>query len=649
MSLIRKHWKFIPILSLAVLLTGCLGDDDSTPAATPAAATLGGTAATGAPIDGGVVTLKCATGTATDPETNDDGTWEVPLAGLTLPCAVEVSGGNLPVGQVYHSVALQAGTVNITPLTDLVVANLAGQAPSTWFAGLDANAFQLITANAVNAALGNVRGALGLAALNGVDPLTVGFNAASGNAHDDILEALKLALTAAGTTYPNLLNAAQNPTITPPAGLATALETNHQRFLRQPPTVSGFSPASGAAGTTVTITGTNFDPDPFHMLVTFADNVPATVTSATATQLVVTVPAGASTGAIKVTNGLTQREVSSAASFTVTSSGGGGGGGASTWTQRSSGTAYTLDSVAYGNGLFVAGGFGNTIISSTDGITWTSRSSTSDAKPDANYYQVNGLAWSASTNRFIAVGDRTGVNNSIPPLLATSPDGITWTRASLASGTYIGAKLTDITSDSTGITVVGPGYIFHSADGVAWTTELPDGIGSANLSGVASSGTVRVAVGYDNAMTPAALIYISNNRGAWTRVTAPTGFAPNDVTWNGSVFVIVGSSAPLQVGVTPKIATSSDGQTWTLQTLPSAIASSSYQLEGVNWDGTRFIALGSPYAFVSERLILTSTDGVTWAVDQQITTGNGMKFLSSVASNGTRAVAVGDTVFTKDF
>ena len=184
---------------------------------------------------------------------------------------------------------------------------------------------------------------------------------------------------------------------------------------------------------------------------------------------------------------------------------------------------------------------------------------------------------------------------------------------------------------------------------MAWTSEQPGGLGSARLSGVASSGTVRVAVGYDNAMTPAALIYTSNNRGAWTRVTAPTGFAPSDVTWNGSVFVIVGSSAPLQVGVTPKIATSSDGQTWTLQTLPSAIASSSYQLVGVNWDGTRFIALGSPYALVSERLILTSTDGVTWAVDQQIATGNGMKFLSSVASNGTRAVAVGDTVFTKDF
>ncbi len=643
MRLSCKHWKYIPAISLAVLLTGCPGDENST----PAAATLGGTAAVGAPIVGGVVTVKCANGTATDPATDNDGAWQVSLVGLSLPCAVEVSGGNLPVGQTYASVVLQAGTVNITPLTNLIVANLAGQLPATWFAGLNVNAFQQITANAVNAALGNVRVALGLAALNGVDPLTVGFNAVSGNAHDDILEALQLALTAAGTTYPDLLNAAQSPIITPPAGLANALSTNHQRFLTPPPTITSFSPASGAAGATVTITGTNFDPDPFHMLVTFADNVPATVVSATTTQLVVTVPAGASSGAIKVTNGLTTREVTSTTNFTVTSSG--GGGGAATWTQRSSGTAFTLDSVAYGNGLFVAGGFGNTIISSTDGITWTSRSSISNANPDADYYRVNGFAWSASTSRFIAVGDRVGVNNTIPPLLATSPDGITWTRANLAAGIYIGANLLDVTSDSAGITVVGPGYIFHSTDGVAWTSELPAGIGSANLSGVASSGTVRVAVGYDNAMTPASLIYTSSNGGAWTRVTAPTGFAPNDVTWNGSLFVVVGSSAPLQVGVTPMIATSSDGQTWTVQTLPSAIATSSYQLADVTWDGTRFIAVGAPYALANERLILSSTDGITWTVDQQIATGNGQKFLSSVASNGTRAVAVGDTVFTKDF
>lgn len=61
-----------------------------------------------------------------------------------------------------------------------------------------------------------------------------------------------------------------------------------------------FSPPNGPVGTTVTISGTGFSATPAENAVAF-DGVAATVTSATATQLVATVPAGASTGAIGVT------------------------------------------------------------------------------------------------------------------------------------------------------------------------------------------------------------------------------------------------------------------------------------------------------------------------------------------------------------
>jgi sugar lactone lactonase YvrE len=55
------------------------------------------------------------------------------------------------------------------------------------------------------------------------------------------------------------------------------------------PTISSFAPASAAFGETVTITGTNFGSLPGDNSVTF-NNVPATVVSATATELQVTVP-----------------------------------------------------------------------------------------------------------------------------------------------------------------------------------------------------------------------------------------------------------------------------------------------------------------------------------------------------------------------
>jgi len=66
-----------------------------------------------------------------------------------------------------------------------------------------------------------------------------------------------------------------------------------------PPVISSINPTSGTAGTSVTITGTNFDNVAANNTVKF-NSVAATVTSATATSLVVTAPAGGSTGAISV-------------------------------------------------------------------------------------------------------------------------------------------------------------------------------------------------------------------------------------------------------------------------------------------------------------------------------------------------------------
>jgi photosystem II stability/assembly factor-like uncharacterized protein len=56
-----------------------------------------------------------------------------------------------------------------------------------------------------------------------------------------------------------------------------------------------------------------------------------------------------------------------------------------------------LNAVAYGNGLFVAVGYGGTILTSPDGAGWTKRTSGTS----------NGLVGVAyGNNRFVAVGDR---------------------------------------------------------------------------------------------------------------------------------------------------------------------------------------------------------------------------------------------------
>ena len=94
------------------------------------------------------------------------------------------------------------------------------------------------------------------------------------------------------------------------------------------PTISSINPASGAVGTAVTITGTNFSATLAKNTVTFlggdglADNRRATVTSASTTELAVTVPNEAQTGHIEVTIEGANNSVQSPSSFTVTSTGG---------------------------------------------------------------------------------------------------------------------------------------------------------------------------------------------------------------------------------------------------------------------------------------------------------------------------------------
>jgi len=68
-----------------------------------------------------------------------------------------------------------------------------------------------------------------------------------------------------------------------------------------PPSITSYSPISGSVGTTVTITGTNFNTTSTNNIVFFGATK-ATVNNATATQLIVSVPAGASCQTISVTD-----------------------------------------------------------------------------------------------------------------------------------------------------------------------------------------------------------------------------------------------------------------------------------------------------------------------------------------------------------
>lgn len=239
------------VVSLAIaLLSGCGGGGGGGSSA-PASSTLGGVAAVGYPIVNATVQVKCAGGNALTDTTSSVGAWQVTISGQTLPCAVEVSGGTINGAAnttPYHSIATSFGTMNVTPLTDLMVANLAGTAtPGTWFSGLVTASFASITPTSVNTALTKLRAALsGLTPLTTINPITTVFTAISGNITDDMLAALKTTIANTGITYIVLLTNASAPGFTSPGtSFNTALTTAYLN------TVSGGGTGTGT-GTGVT-------------------------------------------------------------------------------------------------------------------------------------------------------------------------------------------------------------------------------------------------------------------------------------------------------------------------------------------------------------------------------------------------------------
>jgi len=223
---IRPLRSLLMAAAAAAALVACGSDDDSTtPTATPAD-TLSGVAAVGSPIVDGLVSISCAGGAGLSATTNTSGAWNVPISGQTLPCAVRVNGGTVDgVANALslHSLAFDFSNVNLTPLTDLIVARAVAGDPQAWF---NAPTFTALTAASVNAAAVQIVNALGIAAALGErNPMVATFQPQAGDAIDDVLEALRTALQTLGTDFAALLAAAGANNFADFAGLANAIAT----------------------------------------------------------------------------------------------------------------------------------------------------------------------------------------------------------------------------------------------------------------------------------------------------------------------------------------------------------------------------------------------------------------------------------------
>jgi hypothetical protein len=91
------------------------------------------------------------------------------------------------------------------------------------------------------------------------------------------------------------------------------------------------------------------------------------------------------------------------------------------WTQRTSGTSNWLNGVAYGNGLFVAVGWDDTILTSPDAVICTPRTTATRTRRGSGAY---------GARRFVAGGGNGGT-------ILTSPDGVSWTRRTSGTSNWL--------------------------------------------------------------------------------------------------------------------------------------------------------------------------------------------------------------------
>lgn len=247
---------------------------------------------------------------------------------------------------------------------------------------------------------------------------------------------------------------------------------------------------------------------------------------------------------------------------------------------------------------FLVGGNSGTIISTTNGYTWTQRTSKTS-------YAVNGLLY-ASTQNVVAAVASTGT-------ILTSATGATWTKRNSAGIMY---SHVPAYAPALNLTVVcgEDGNVYSSSDLETWTHRYP---GDAYpYYGITWSPTLGIFVIVGGNPSDVK-IRTSADGITWTLRSAGTTNLLNDVTWAPALglFVAVGSG-----GV---ILTSPNGTTWTTRT-----SGTTQTITSVAWSPVagRFAAVVS-----TSGLLLTSTDGITWA----------SKYLGAFVSTATAVVYAG--------
>lgn len=309
-----------------------------------------------------------------------------------------------------------------------------------------------------------------------------------------------------------------------------------------------------------------------------------------------------------------------------------------TWTQSQTGIGGTVNSLTFGNSLFVSNvSSTNSIAYSTNGTSWTLTTATTAGSVGCVEF-MNGLFYAGATGG----------------MLGTSTDAITWTWAN-RFGSNAATQLRFL--NNLYIAVLSGGNIASSTDAITWSTNTT--LTNQQITSITFDGT-----NYWNG-SQASFIQTSTDLVNWTlpnNIPFNTNEQITDLNFGNSVFLISTSQG--------RVFSSTDGLSWT----PHATATTGtlIMVNGVN--GKYFVSTSTGKLWVSNNLttwtaansqttsslnaitfangiylmgggngyIRSSTDGVQW---DQLTSNLTTQTTLSIASNANIFALAGNTGF----
>ncbi len=299
------------------------------------------------------------------------------------------------------------------------------------------------------------------------------------------------------------------------------------------------------------------------------------------------------------------------------------------WTTSSTGGtgSEAWKGVTFGGSTFVAVGTTGVAMSSTDGLTWTSRTANVPATNNlkAITYNPTGTDPNSGLTGFFTAVATSGINRAI-----TSHDGITWTAQQTAVYSWLSVAWSP-TANTTGtlVAVTNSGTllnrVMYSTDGGS-TWSYANAATNNNWKAVTWSADLGIFVAVAASGT-GNRVMTSSDGIHWTSQTSAGDLSWNSIVWasstslaqanatagtpgctNASLGMFVATVSA--VSGTTRVMKSCNGTTWSLSTTPNA------NFFSVAWGATaggtgQFVAVGNTAGAANE--VIYSADGITWS------------------------------------